>query len=175
MSTLVRLKSELDAAAHPPTESPEGLKCFREVWRLAVEEGKEQQASVILELREGLKVIATENERLEGTAVAAQNRALELEQARSAVEADLFRLKTRRDEELMEVRTALAESTTRTATTLQQLAECQAAHAAEAKALQADLAAAVRRAHELELQLVRATALLEAKGHSPVAAAQRAM
>jgi hypothetical protein len=130
---------------------------------------------VILELREGLKVIATENERLEGTAVAAQNRALELEQARSAAEAELFRLKGRCAEELTEARIALADSTTRVAAILQQLAECQAAHAAEVKALQADLAAAVRKAHDLELQLVRVTALLEAKGDSRVAGVQRAI
>ena len=40
-------------------------------------------------------------------------------------------------------------------------------------ALQADLTAAVRKAHELELQLVRATALLEAKGIQPTAAGSK--
>ena len=37
-------------------------------------------------------------------------------------------------------------------------------HAAQVAALQADLTAAVRKAHELELNVVRAEALLEAKG-----------
>jgi hypothetical protein len=40
-------------------------------------------------------------------------------------------------------------------------------------ALQADLAAAVRKAHELELNLVRAEALLEAKGIQPAMAEAR--
>ncbi len=40
-------------------------------------------------------------------------------------------------------------------------------------ALQADLTAAVRKAHELELQLVRAVALLEAKGIQPATAESR--
>jgi hypothetical protein len=53
------------------------------------------------------------------------------------------------------------------------LAESRATHAAQVAALQADLTAAVRKAHELELNLVRAEALLEAKGIQPATAESR--
>ena len=61
------------------TDSSEGLKAFRVVWALAVDEGRKQQDAVLLELRDSIKALATENERLEGTAMAAQNHATELE------------------------------------------------------------------------------------------------
>ena len=72
-----------------------------------------------------------------------------------------------------QVKTALAEATTQAAGALQKLAEAQAAHATQVAALQADLTAAVRKAHELELQLVRTVALLEAKGIQPAMAESR--
>ena len=164
MSTLVRLKAEIDAATQPMTDSPDGLKAFRDVWALAVEEGRQQQEAVLLELRESIKALAAENERLEGTALAAQNRAGELEQAKSRAEAELAQFKIHVEGELKHARTGQAEATTQAAGALQSLAESRAAHAAQVAALQADLTAAVRKAHELELNLVRAEALLEAKG-----------
>ena len=173
MSTLVRLKAEIEAAAQPVTDSPEGLKAFREVWALAVDEGRKQQEAVLVELRESVKALATENERLEGTALAAQNHAAEIEQAKSRAETELSRVKTHIEGEMKQAKTDLAEATTQAAGALQKLAESQAAHATQVAALQADLTAAVRKAHELELQLVRALALLEAKGIQPAAAESR--
>jgi len=166
MSTLVRLKSEIEAA-QTMADSPEGLKAFREVWSSAVNEGREKQDAVIVELRESIKALATENERLEGTAVSAQNHAVELEQAKSCAEAELSQVKTQIEGERKHAMTALAEATTQAAGALQKLAEAQAAHAAQVTVLQSDLTGAVRKAHELELQLVRAEALLEAKGIQP--------
>ena len=167
MSTLVRLKAEIESAAQPVTDSPEGLKAFREVWALAVDEGRKQQEAVLVELRESVKALATENERLEGTALAAQNHAAEIEQAKSRAETELSRVKTQIEGERKHATTALAEATTQAAGALQKLAEAQAAHAAQVTVLQSDLTGAVRKAHELELQLVRAEALLEAKGIQP--------
>ena len=167
MSTLVRLKAEIDAAAQPVSDSPEGLKAFREVWALAVEEGRQRQEAVIGELRENLKVLASENERLEGTAIAAQNHATEREQAAVRAEAELRQVKASLDGELKRANTALAEASSLAAGTLQKLTEAQAAHSTQVAALQSDLAAAVRKAHELELQVVRNSALLEAKGIRP--------
>jgi len=167
MSTLVRLKAEIEAATQSVTDSPEGLKAFREVWALAVDEGRKREERVIVELREGLNVLALENERLEGMAVAAQNHAAELEQINSRGERELSLLKARFDEELKQAQTAVAESTAQAADALRKLAEAQAAHAAQVAALQADLTAAVRKAHDLELQLVRATARLESMGNQP--------
>jgi len=54
MSTLVRLKAEIEAAAQPVTDSPDALKTFRDVWALAVEEGRQQQSAVLAELRESI-------------------------------------------------------------------------------------------------------------------------
>ena len=173
MSTVVRLKAEIEASAQAMTESPEGLKAFREVWAAAVNEGCEQQEAVLVELRESVKALAAENERLEGTAVAAQNHAAELEQAKLRSERELSQVRTYAEGELNQAKTAQAEATTQAARALQKLAEAQAAYAAQVAALQADLTAAVRKARELELQLVRAEALLESQGIHPPAAESR--
>ncbi|HZM06211.1 MAG TPA: hypothetical protein VFC44_24685 [Candidatus Saccharimonadales bacterium] len=161
------MKAEIEAAAQPAADSPDGLKTFREVWALAVEEGRQQQAAVLVELRENVKALAAENERLEGTALAAQNHAVEHEQAKSRAETELAEFKIHVEGELKQARTAQAEATSQAAGALKNLAEARAAHAAQVAALQADLTAAVRKAHELELNLVRAEALLEAKGIQP--------
>ncbi|HZM02006.1 MAG TPA: hypothetical protein VFC44_03195 [Candidatus Saccharimonadales bacterium] len=155
------------------TDSPDGLKTFRDVWALAVEEGRQQQSTALAELRENIKALAAENERLEGTAMAAQNRAAELEQAKSRAETELSQFKILVEEEMKEARTAQAEATTQAATALQNLAESRGAHVAQVATLQADLTTAVRKAHELELNLVRAEARLEAKGIEPPTAASR--
>lgn len=167
MSTLVRLKSEIDAEAHPINDSPDALKAFREIWALAVEEGRAQQEAVVAELRENLKALAAENERLEGTAVAVQNRAAELEQAVSAAQAELNRVRTEQGRALDRSQTALVAASAQVAEALQKLAEVQAARSAEVATLQRDLAGAVKQAHELELKLVRAEALLGARGTPP--------
>ena len=173
MSTLVRLKSEIDAAAQPATDSPDGLKAFREVWALAVDDGRQQQEAVLVEVRESVKALALENERLEGVAVAAQNLAAELDHAKSRAETELNQFKSQVECELKEARTVQAEATTQAAAALQNLAEARAAHAAQVAALQEDLAAAVRKAHQHELNLVRAEAHLEAKGIQPPTAEPR--
>jgi chromosome segregation ATPase len=164
MSTLVRLRGEIEAAAQPVADSPDGLKAFREVWAMAVDEGRQQQEAVLVELRESLNGLAAENERLEGVAVAAQNHAAELDHAKSRAETELSQFKSQVEGELKQTRTAQAEATTQAAAALQNLAEARAAHAAQVLALQDDLTAAVRKAHEHELNLVRVEALLEAKG-----------
>jgi chromosome segregation ATPase len=173
MSTLVRLKAEIEAAAQPASDSLEGLKAFREVWALAVAEGRKQQEVLLAELRDSIKALATENESLEGAAMAAQNHAAELELAKSRAETELSHVRAQVDGELKQAKTELAEATTQAAGALQKLSETQASHAAQVMALQADLTSAVRKAHDLELQLVRATALLEAKGIRPAAAESR--
>jgi chromosome segregation ATPase len=164
MSTLVRLKAEIEAAAQPATDSSEGLKAFRQVWALAVEEGRKQQEVFLADLRDSIKALATENESLEGAAMAAQNHAAEIEQAKSRAETELSQVRAEVDGALKQAKTELSAATTQAAGALQKLAEAQASHALQVAALQADLTAAVRKAHDLELQLVRATALLEAKG-----------
>jgi hypothetical protein len=143
MSTLVRLKAEIEAAALPTTDSSEALKALREIWALAVDEGRKQQEVILGELRESLKTLAMENERLEGTSVAAQNHAFELELAKSRAETELSQATIHVEAELKEANNAFAEATIQAAGALQKLAEAQAANAAQVSALQTDLTAAV--------------------------------
>jgi hypothetical protein len=164
MSTLVRLKAEIDAAAQPESDSPKALKAFRETWALAVEEGRIQQEAVTAELRENLKALASENERLDGTAMAAQDRATELEQAASHAGEELNRIRTEQGRELSQAQAALVQASAQATEALERLSEVQANRSDEVSALQTELASAVNRAHEFELKLVRAQALLEAQG-----------
>src|ERR1017187_9922873 len=67
MSTLVRIKGEIEAEAQPVEDSAEALHAFREIWALAVEQGRKQQESVLFECRESLKVLCAENERFDAS------------------------------------------------------------------------------------------------------------
>lgn len=162
MSTLVRLKSDLQAAAQSPNDSPEGLKAFRQTWTLAVAEGRKQMEIVATELRESLNAIAAENERLEGQVVAAQNRVRELDEVRARAESDLRDLQAQIHAELHQARAAVAGANAKAAEALECLAESHKTHANQIAALQTERDDAVRKAHEMELQFVRAQALLEA-------------
>jgi hypothetical protein len=53
MSTLLRLKAEVQGTT-PATDSPEALKRFREVWTMAVAEGRQQQEVLITQLRQAI-------------------------------------------------------------------------------------------------------------------------
>jgi len=164
MSTLVRLKAEIEAAEQSVMDSPDALKAFREIWALAVEEGRSLQESANAELRENLKALAAENERLDGTATEALSRASEMQEALSRRESELSRTRAEQERQFNQVQAALVKASAQAAEALQSLAEVQAARSAEVAALRNELARAVTKAHELELKLVRARALLEAKG-----------
>jgi uncharacterized phage infection (PIP) family protein YhgE len=157
MSTVVKLKSEIEAAAQPATDSSEGLRVFREVWALAVEEGRQQQEAVIGELRENLQALAAENERLDGLAAAAKD-------AQAAAEDELHRVRTKLETELSSAQAALIQAGAQAAAALEKLAETQASHSAEVAALQRDLINANRAAHERELELVKFQERLKTKG-----------
>lgn len=163
MSTIVRLKAEIDAATKSETDSSAGIKAFREVWALAVDEGRKQQEVVLIELRDSLKALAVENERMEGATMALQNQINDLEKAKSRAETELNQVRVRTEGEVKLARTALTEATTQAAAALQRLAEAQTSHARQIAALQAELTAATRKSHDLEMQLVRSSALLEAQ------------
>ncbi|HZR19805.1 MAG TPA: DNA-binding protein [Verrucomicrobiae bacterium] len=164
MSTLVRLKGEIDAEAQRPTDSAEALEAFREVWDLARNEERKEQEGAASDLRQSLQALAAENERLEGTATAAQKRAKELEEAKLTAEADLQLLSTSAERDLSRATSTIRDAGLQAAKALQDLADARGAHATQMAALQSDLTTAQRTAHEFELQLVRANALLEAKG-----------
>ena len=154
MSTLVRIKGEIEAEAQPVEDSAEALHAFREIWALAVEQGRKQQESVLFECRESLKVLCAENERFDALVAASEARLVELRDEKSRIESQSHRIRAVADAEINRTKSALAEA-------LQQLATAQAAHGAQVSRLQSDLDEATRKAHEVELQFARAQALLE--------------
>lgn len=164
MSTLVRLKAEIDAEAQRPTDSPDALDAFREVWDLARAAGRKEQEQALAELRESIKALALENERLEGAAGAAQKRAADLEAAKSDTDAELNRLRISAEHDLSQATITISNAGSQAAKALQDLAEARNAYATRFATLQAELTAAHQTAHEFELQLVRARTLLETKG-----------
>ena len=144
MSTLLRLKAEIEGSPAPIADSPTGLKTFREVWTLAVTEGRQQQEGVIAQLREELKAVATENERLDGLAV-------EYAHAKETAEAERDRLVV----EQSTLQAGLVKEAEQTNQVLGELAEERAARAKELATMRQELAHEVQKVHQMELELVR--------------------
>jgi chromosome segregation ATPase len=165
MSTLVRLKTEIETGMDTTNDSLEGLKAFRAVWSAAVEEGRKEQEAKIAELRESVNSLAAENERLEGVALAAHNDANDLELAKSRTETELRQVNARAQAELDQARAALGQVEARATDALQKLADSQTMHTTQMAALLADRDTAAEKAHDAELKLVRALAFLEARGN----------
>ncbi len=164
MSTLVRLKAELEADTHRPSDSPDALETFREVWELARTEGRKGQEQALAELRESLNALAAENERLEGKAAGLQKRAADLETAKSDAEAELNRLRMSAEHDLSQATATIGEAGSQAAKALQELAEARGAYATRFAELQQQLTSACQKAHDFELQLTRARTLLEVNG-----------
>jgi predicted nucleic acid-binding Zn-ribbon protein len=164
MSTLCRLKSELEAAAQLTSDSEEGLKTFRELWALAFNEGRVSHEATIAELRENLKAVSVENERLEGHATAAQDHADQVVSDKSRLESKIIEDRARAESELSAVRTCLVSASAQAADALQKLAQAQAAHASQMLNLQTELKSVAQKSHDLELELVRCRTLAKAKG-----------
>jgi len=154
MSTLVRLKAEIEAEAQPVEDSKESLDAFREIWALAMEQGRQKQSSATAECQQTIQALCDENERLDARAMAAEKQAVNLQDEKSRAELDLRRLQTEASDALNRTTTALADA-------LQKLSSSQSAHAEQTAKLQAELDAAVQRAHDVELELARAQAHLE--------------
>ncbi|HEV2247246.1 MAG TPA: DNA-binding protein [Terriglobia bacterium] len=168
MSTLVRLKAELQEASKPASgDSPEALMSFRETWLMAVAEGRRQEEALVAELRENLNAILADNERLEGLVLASQNRGQDLEVAKSLAESELKEFRAQVKADLDQARTSAAEANAKATEVLGRLAETQAKHTTQMAAMQAERDEAVMRAHQMEIKLTRALALLEAGGSSP--------
>jgi Plasmid replication region DNA-binding N-term len=166
MSTLVRLKAEIEAEALRMTDAPEALQAFREVWELARDEGRKVQEVALADARNSLQALAIENERLEGIVEAADKRASVLIEAKSIVDAELQSVRVGAEREVSRAADATRNSGFQAAKALQDLADARAGHARQVAALQADFMAAQSKAHDIELRLVRAGALREAEGAS---------
>jgi len=167
MSTLVRLKSELEASRTHASDSAEGLKAFREIWALAVAEGRGAQEQLIDELRGNVNSMAAENERLEGRVLATEQQLDELIRAKSLIESELRDYRTRVQVEIDAAHATATEATASASDSLARLAERQADHRQQMATLQSERDDAIRKAHEMEIKLVRALALLEAVDAAP--------
>jgi hypothetical protein len=144
MSTLLRLKAEIQGAPARVTDSPEALKAFHELWTMAVAEGAQQQESLIAQLREELTALATENERLDG---------MVLESAHAKETAEMARDRALQERGLLQEE--LVKGTAQTKQVLEKLADERAAHATELAAVRQQLAESVSKVHQLELELLR--------------------
>ena len=107
-------------------------------------EGCQQQEGVNAQLREELKALATENERLDGLA-------LEFANAKERAEAERGRVL----EEQKALQPDLVKATEQTKQVLERLADERAAHAKELAASRHELASEVCKLHNVELELVR--------------------
>ncbi len=81
-----------------------------------------------------------------------------------AINRSVGQLRTSADRNLTLATSAMREAGIEAAKALRELADDRGAHATQVTALRADLTTAQFNAHEFELQLVRARALLEAQG-----------
>ena len=160
LTTLVKLKAEIEAESRQVADPPAALDAFRKLWRSAVEEGQAQQEAVVAEARETIRVICAENERLDARGAAAETSVAQLKDAKLHAESELGRVRAEAAGELSRTQTSLAEA-------LQRLTTAQTSHAAEVSRLRADLDAALLKAHNAELELARvqarSQALLEAR------------
>jgi hypothetical protein len=122
--------------------------------------------ALITEMRENLQTVSIENERLEGVAASALEHAANCEQAK--VQADAASAKTKADLEnqLSQERTALIRATDQARQALEQLAQVQTDRASEVTSLRSEVDKISGKAHALELELVRARALLETRDKS---------
>ena len=166
MSTLVRLKSELQVATQSKGDSPEGLKAFQQTRAMAMAEGRRELDALVTELRDNLNSLAGENERLEGLTLAAEKERSDLEQAKSLIESEFREYRSRVQTEVDQARATVAQTNAKASEALARLAETQADHAGQMTVMQAERDIAINKAHELELKLVRALALAESNGNA---------
>jgi chromosome segregation ATPase len=163
MSTLIRLKAEIEAPPSGPRDSEEALNAFRQLWNTAQEDGRKQQGATIADLQETLKMLATENERLDGVAAVAELRCAELEQAKSAAETEALQIRVKLESDLSRAQGALSDANAQAARALEKLAKVQSEHAAELADMQRKLSETLAKAHDQEIRLVRAEASATAK------------
>jgi DNA repair exonuclease SbcCD ATPase subunit len=163
LSTLVRLKAEIETPAVSPQDSEGALSAFRQVWGLAQTEARKQQEVLIAELQETIRTLATENERLDGLANAAERRCVELEQAKSAAESGVLEIRAKLESELSRAQGALSDANAQAARALEKLAKTQSDHAIELATLKQTLSETLAKTHAQEIQLVRAETLATKK------------
>ena len=157
MSTIVKLKAEIESEALDQKDSEDGLKAFREVWAMAVEEGRKQKEAEIEELRQALDAMAAECQSMEGQVAASNDRLKQLESQRDGMVSELAKA----NEQVTAARATGEQNATKLADALERMGKLQGDHAAEITSLRKELAEALAKSHETELKLARAEAKLE--------------
>jgi len=162
-STLIKLKTEIDTAANTVPDSDEALQSFREIWALAMEEGRKQNEVKVSELTANIKVVCQENERLEGEAIALKDQVASLEKEKSNLETGSAKVKAELESQLNQAQGALVEAGGHARKAFEQLAQTQSAHAAELTALRVERDSAMEKSRVTELELAVCKARMEAK------------
>jgi chromosome segregation ATPase len=157
LSTVVKLKAEIEADAIAQGDSAEGLKAFRELWALAIEEGRKQKEAEAEEMRQALDALSAENQKLDGQVAGANNRIAEVEKQRDGLVSDLAKA----NERVAATRATADQNANKLADALERIGALQASHAKELASLRQQLASAEKQAHAFELKLARTEARLE--------------
>ena len=161
LSTLVKLVAEIEADERPTTEAGDAFRTFREMWRLAMDEGQKEAELTIKELKAVQFTLCQENERLDAAASVAQERMVVLEKEKSDLALDFAQAKAKLENQLAQAQAALAEANGRTSQAFEKLSQVQAAHASELAALHTDLDAATKAQHTAEIELATCKARLD--------------
>ena len=157
ISTLVRLKAEVEAGAVAERDSEEGLRAFRDLWALAIDEGKKVKEAEIAELREALDATADEAEKAEGETLAVKERLVAVEAQRDSLISDLAAANAA----LTASRVDGSEHSTKIADVLERLAKLQETHATDRQRLEQEIRAEHDRAHKLEIELAKLQAVAD--------------
>ena len=158
ISTLVRLKGEIEAGAVAVKDDETGLQAFRELWAQAVEEGRKAKEAEVAELQEALDATADEAEKAEGETLAAREKLAAVEAQRDALISDL----AASNAALTASRAEGAGHAEKIAAVLERVAKLQEDHAAALAKAGAELATEHDRAHKLEIELAKLQAVSEA-------------
>lgn len=158
LSTVIKLKSELEAGASAAKESEEALRMFRSVWDMAFQDGRKHSHDELQTVRDDLLSSAAELARLEGENALAVQQATDAKQQREAALAELALA----NEQVIAARAANETSANERAALSERIASLHEAHGRVVTELQRKIEASNERAHQLELELARALAVLEA-------------
>ena len=158
ISTLIKLKAEIESQATAPQDSAESLTQFRALWAVAVGEGRKQAEAQLAEIRAGLDALSAENERLEASAIADAARVQEMQAQRDKLVDEL----SQANKAATEARAAGEQHATKLAAALDEMAQVQKLAANEWKDAHQLITKQKDHAHALEIE--RAT-LLEKLRH----------
>ena len=159
ITTLIKLKAEIEADSVHREDSEAGLKAFRELWDLAVEEGRRQKENELADMQQSIDAMLSESQTMEGQLAATTERMTELEAQRDSMVSEL----AKSNEQVIAARAAGEQHAQKLAAALEKMGDMQVAHGSEISKLRDQLADVQVKAHETELKLARAEVRAEVK------------